>query len=221
MGTSITRHPLRQETAQMQADTRRLRWGAQREDRWRCGASNNQTLAAWVVRAQTRVLFLILFLGALSACSSTTTGVGPKLVNHSFSFNGKPYGDKWAATADLLEYSYGDQYRMVGKKALAPEDSLGPQSGISGPMPVGEFLYVKWRIKATGDVLENRVDLRPLLPKDMTGHELIFVIDSRQLYVYLATPTPKHEDDPPILKTTESRYYVTYEIYPTNTYAKR
>lgn len=56
---------------------------------------------------------------------------------------------------------------------------------------------------------------------DMTRHGVTFVIDGPQLYVYLVTPTPKHEDGSPILKTTESRYLVTYEIYPRNTYTKR
>lgn len=175
-----------------------------------------RTLASSFRRAQ--VLLLALFL-ALSAC--TASPAQPRLVNHAFSFNGKLYGDKWADTVDLLEYSYGDQYRMVRRKAATPQDSLGPQSSVNGAMPVGEFLYVKWRIKATGEVLDDRVDLRPLLPKNMTDHRLTFVIDGQQLYVYLVTPTPKHEDDPPILKTTESWFYITYEIYPHNTYTRR
>ena len=161
----------------------------------------------------------VVLLFALAACAATPTR--PKLVDHAFSFNGKLYGDKWAETVDLLEYSYGDQYRMVRDKVEPPKERLGPSSGVNGAMPVGDFLYVKWRIKATGEVLDDRVDLRRLLPKDMTDHGLTFVIDGRQLYVYLVTPTPKHENDPPILKTTESRYYVTYEIYPDNNYAKR
>jgi len=165
------------------------------------------------------VLWLAMLL-ALSACAGTSPA-RPKLVDHAFSFNGRPYADKWADTVDLLEYSYGDQYRMVRDKIEPPRERLGPGSGVSGAMPVGDFLYVKWRIRAIGDVLDDRVDLRPLLPPDMTRHELIFVISDRQLYVYLVTPTPKHENDPPILKTYLSLFQVTYEIYPTNTYAKR
>jgi hypothetical protein len=164
-------------------------------------------------------VLLVALLLALSGCAGVTQAT-PKLVFHSFSFNGWDYADKWADTVDLLEYSYGDQYRMVRRKALGPDDSLSPQAGVSGPMPVGDFLYVKWRIKATAEVVEDRVDLRPLLPRDMTEHELIFVIDGRQLYVYLVTPTPKHMGDPPILKTYLSLFNVTYEIYPINTYTK-
>ena len=164
-----------------------------------------------------RVVLLALLL-ALGACAAPSDQ--PKLVFHSFSFNGKAFSDKWGATIDLLEYSYGDEYRMVRDRIEPPRERLGPQSGVTGPMPVGEFLYVKWRVKATGEVCADRVDLHPLLPADMKDHELTFVIEGRQLYVYLVTPKPKHEEDPPLLKTTLSRYNLTYEIYPTNTYKR-
>jgi len=85
-------------------------------------------------------------------------------------------------------------------------------------MPVGEFLYVKWRIKETGEVLEDRVDLRKRLAPNMFEHKVTFVIDGKQLYVYLITPKAKRVEDPPPLKTFLSRYTVTYEIYPNNTY---
>ncbi len=148
---------------------------------------------------------------ALIACAN-----GPKTAFHAFSFDG--FSDKWDATIDLLEYSYGDQYQMVRRKAEPPLAKLSSSTGVAGTMPVGDFLYVKWRIKATGEVREDRVDLRPLLPASMEDFSLTFVIDDRQLYVYLVTPKPKHENDPPLLRTTKSRYHVTYEIYPSNTF---
>jgi hypothetical protein len=162
----------------------------------------------WLVSA------LLLAL-ALAACVNNSPAQ-IKLTDHSFSFDG--YFDKWDEIVDLLEYSYGDQYHMAQGKVKPPKERLRPQWGVNGSMPVGEFLYVKWRIKTTGEVLEDRVDLRPLLPKDMTDYGLTFVPDGKQLYVYLITPIPKHEDDPPLLKTTKSRYSVTYEIYPHNTF---
>ena len=167
-------------------------------------------VAMTALRYFSHVLCLAL-LAALTACAT-----GPKLIDHEFSFDG--YFDKWANTIDLLEYSYGDQYRMVRDKVEPPRERLRPQAGVNGSIPVGDFLYVKWRIKATNEICEDRVDLRPLLPKDMTDHGLIFVIDGKQLYVYLVTPIPKDEDAPPILKTTRSWFHVTYEIYPHNTF---
>lgn len=163
-------------------------------------------------------------LMALSACANgTMQGTASAQPYHAFSFDG--WFDKWATQVDLLEYSYGDQYRMVRNSVTDPRsavfkgmDSLPPTTEVNGPMPVGEFLYVKWRIKETGEVLEDKVDLRNRLPANMFEHKLTFVIDGKQLYVYLVTPKPKHKTEPPILKTYLSKYTVTYEIYPHNTY---
>lgn len=84
------------------------------------------------------------------------------------------------------------------------------------PMPVGEFLYVKWRVRATGQVYEERVSLRNRLPVDMKDHGLTFVIEGPQLYVYLITPKLKNTPygTPPLNKSWYSKSYVTYEIFP-------
>ncbi len=85
-------------------------------------------------------------------------------------------------------------------------------------MPIGEFMYVKWRIKATGEVLEDRVDLRARLPHDMRDHSLTMVIDDRQLYLYVVTTQAKKtKEETPVLKTWLSNYYLTYQIYPSLT----
>jgi len=139
---------------------------------------------------------LLMWAFASAACANTSPGQ-PKLVWHEFSFDGW-YDNKWAEKVDLLAYSYGDQYRMVRDEVKPPKERLGQSAGVNGPMPVGEFLYVKWRIKTTGEVLEDRVDLRPLLPKDMTDYVLTFVPDERQLYVYLVTPTARKATWPPL-----------------------
>jgi hypothetical protein len=159
------------------------------------------------------LLAMLLMLGACAAPSSH-----PRLVSHSFSFDG--YSDEWDERIDLLEYSYGDRYRMVRDKAPPDRKRLRPQSGVTGLMPVGEFLYVKWRVKATDEVHEDKVDLRPLLPAAMDRHGLTFLIEGPQLHVYLITPKPKHPTAPPLLKTSESMFRLTYEIYPTNTYKR-
>lgn len=140
---------------------------------------------------------------------------------HDFAFDG--WRDKWHPAHELLEYSYGDGSRMLRNSIFTPRSpvfegmsSLPPSTGVSGPMPVGDFLFVKWRIKSTGEVFEDRVDLRQRLPKDMTDHGLTFVIEGRQLYVYVITPKVRNSDLPPNKKTSSSRYRETFEIYPTN-----
>jgi hypothetical protein len=146
---------------------------------------------------------------------------GPKVVSHAFSFDG--FNDKWANSVELLAYAYGDQYHMVRNDVANPRSpvfaglsNLPPATGVNGPMPVGEFLRVKWRLQATGEVLEERVDLRDRLPGNMADHELTFVIDGRQLIVYVMTPRRKKSaDEPPVLKTWRSEFAYGYEIFPT------
>jgi hypothetical protein len=154
-------------------------------------------------------LCLALLMG-ITACAT-----GPRMANHAFWFDG--FSDKWANQVDLLEYSYGDQYRMVRDKVKPQQERVPPASLVSGTIPIGDFLYVKWRIKATGEVCEDRVDLRLLLPRDMNNTELTFVIDNKQLYIYLVTDKPRDHREPQPLKTFLAKYTVTYELYPTNT----
>lgn len=160
-----------------------------------------------------RLLVAALLICALGACA-----MPPLKPWHSFSFNG--WSDKWADQADLLEYDYGGKYRMVRGKVASGQSGVGYVNNVNGPMPVGDFLYVRWRLKGSNEIFEDKVDLRDLLPGNMQDHGLTFVIDRQQLYVYLITPLAKHESDRPLLKTTKSRYYVTYEVYPQNTYKK-
>lgn len=161
-------------------------------------------------------LTALIVAASLVACAST-----PKLVPHAFNFDGLK--DKWAESVDLLAYAYGDGYSMVREdpdhpstSLFAGKPSLPSGNSVYGPMPVGEFLFVKWRLRETGEVLERRVDLRARLPQDMTEHELTFVIDGRQLYVYVVTPRRKRSyDEPPWLRTWRSEYAFAYEIFPT------
>lgn len=157
-----------------------------------------------------RCILVWIVLLMVSGCAT-----GAREAFHSFSFNG--WSDKWAGQVDLLEYSYGDQYYMVRRKARSDETTLGYGTGVTGLMPIADFLYVKWRIKATGEVVEDRADLRGVLPSDMKDHGVTFVIDGRQLYVYLVTPKAKRTEEPPPLRTYLSSYTETYEIYPANT----
>lgn len=55
-------------------------------------------------------------------------------------------------------------------------------------MPIGDYLYVKWRLKETGEVYEDTVDLRQRLPKDISEHRIYFDIQGAQLHVYLVSP---------------------------------
>lgn len=173
------------------------------------------------MRARRIFVGVLMTLALATACATKVTEPW-----HDFTFDG--WSDKWYPAHELLEYSYGDQYRMVRASVIKPEHPINegkkmlpPTEGVSGPMPVGEFLFVKWRIKATGELVEDRVDLRQRLPKDMKDHGLTFVIEGKQLYVYVITTKVRNSDLPPNKKTSLSRYRETFEVYPTNELSKK
>lgn len=64
-----------------------------------------------------------------------------------------------------------------------------------GPLPRGQGLYVRWKVKSTGKVYEDAVNLEPLLPStdqnDRTyipeGFTISFKVKGPKLYVYLHT----------------------------------
>ena len=125
-----------------------------------------------------RATLLLALSLVLAACAS-----GPRLVDHGFGFD---------AVADspgvqVLDYRYGQSHAPGARMPQWVRDDAGVAGGTHtrGPMPVGESLYVRWRIRATGEVLEDTVDLRGRLPNDMAGREIYFVVDQRQLRVYL------------------------------------
>jgi hypothetical protein len=157
---------------------------------------------------------LVPALTALPGCATV-----PQVSYHAFEFDG--WFDKWATKIDLLAYSYGDpvndRFGLVHEKVAQDKQTLSYRTGVNGTMPIGEFLYVKWRVKATGEVVEDKVDLRSRLPADMFQHSITFVIDNKQLYVYLVTPKPAIKGVPE-LKTYLSDSRLTYEIYPASTY---
>jgi hypothetical protein len=156
---------------------------------------------------------LLIAVFALAGCAT-----GARTSYHTFSFDG--WNDNWAKTVDLLEYDYGGAHSMVQRKAESEENTLGYRTSINATMANGEYLYVKWRIKSTGEVIESRVDLRGRLPDNMFDQGVTFVIDEKQLYVYLITAEKKKYMSPPVLRTSRSNHYVSYEIFPTNTFKK-
>ena len=153
--------------------------------------------------------FLLILVFALGACAS-----GPQLVNHSFGF------DVLADSPDvvLLDYRYGTS-RHPGAKPrewALRSGAIEQHSSVSGEMILGETLYIKWRIKSSGEVLEDTVDLKSRLPRDIEGHRLYFVVERRQLNVYLISPRLRPPDFP-VVGPAKYRYYQAYVIYPNST----
>jgi hypothetical protein len=91
---------------------------------------------------------------------------------------------------EILNYQYGDQQKTF----FSPEreriklGQIFKSGNLTGFLPRGDFLYVKWRIKSTGEVLEDRVDLRNRLPESLEDLRIHFVCHGRQLYVFVGWP---------------------------------
>jgi hypothetical protein len=112
--------------------------------------------------------------------------VGETPVWHSFSFNGT-----WESPdITVLNYRYGNSKAYgLSSHEYQPGEGNAPQStSIHGEMLRGDSLYVKWRIKKTGQVYEDTVDLKSRLPADIFNHKIHFIVSGPQLYVYLIGP---------------------------------
>ena len=129
-----------------------------------------------------------LLISIISACILIACGHGMvlteqwgKVVNHGFEFD--VVSD--SPDIEVLNYEYStkkprrDQLLGIGGNRVAQ------QTGIYGGFPVGDFIYMKWRVRSTGGIFEDRVDLRGRLPRDITDHKIYCVIDGKQLYVLL------------------------------------
>jgi len=151
-------------------------------------------------------LALLVFTCILTAC-----GAGGRVVNHSFGFDIR----KAVPPVEVLEYRYGVS-GMTGTRP--PEWALKEgksfrYEGVTGPIPVGDSLYVKWRIKDTAQVFEDNVDLRHRLPSNIKDHSIYFDIKGPRLYVYLISPEYLPKGSPP--NGLRSYFYHKFiTIYP-------
>jgi hypothetical protein len=150
-------------------------------------------------------LCIALSLSVLVACAS-----GPQVVDHGFEFDAIVD----SPGIDVLDYAYGNEYRMTrAEPHLLKEGRINQSTNIHGGFPRGDFLYVKWRLRASGEVFDDRVDLRNRLPADITRQTIRFTIKERQLHVYLVTRNRRAEGSPagPIRKYQDLE---VIEIYP-------
>lgn len=133
------------------------------------------------------------------------------MVNHSFSFDARHD----SPDIEVLDYQYGDGTQF-GTHADKERILLGenfPSDDISGVMPRGDTLYVKWRDKHTHHVYEDKVDLKHRLPRDITDMRIHFLINGSQLYVYLIYPGLKDASVPEGPVKTY-RHQKQVQIYP-------
>lgn len=138
------------------------------------------------LRALSAVVLLAMCAVAASCASA------PQFVDHAFSFDA--FADKW--DAELLDYRYGTAAMTRTPDWEKRTNRVNQGTNINGGMLRGNDLYVKWRIKETGEVLEDTVDLRDKLPHDIRDHRIHFLISGKQLLVYVISPERRPTDWP-------------------------
>ena len=130
--------------------------------------------------------FSLFLMACLMTISLTACAKEDRVVFHGFEHNLAVD----SPGVELLGCRYGDTLGTATAQEIARgEKSLDTQGCTlgAGETLMGDFLYVKWRDKASQQVFEDRVDLKSRLPspKAMRGTTVYFLIDDNQLYVYL------------------------------------
>jgi hypothetical protein len=120
----------------------------------------------------------------LAGCATGYTG---STVAHGFEF----HAGLDSPDIEVIAYRYGSPVDTIGGRIVrtAQDTKDGKdQQGVtivSAEMPVGKELYVKWRIKATGQVLEDTANLETTWKRSMEGWVLYFWVNKDKLQVYV------------------------------------
>lgn len=126
------------------------------------------------------IFFIIQF--ALQGCAFGR----PTMIHHSFSFSTL----RDSPGVEVLNYRYGDckEFGTCANKYRVAEGKTFTGGRVAGWYPRGEYLYVKWRIRETGQVYEDKADLTKRLPSDISDCRIHFALKGAQLYIWLMPP---------------------------------
>ncbi len=161
-----------------------------------------------------KLLHSILLRIAIATIACILAGcsiAGPRTALHSFEF----HVSLDSPDVELLDYRYGTstQHGTFPPAWALQSGSIAQNVGTSGDMIIGDFLFVKWKIKESGQIYQENVDLRNRLPRNLDDNTIYFVIRGPQLYVYLVTPDRSPVGSPPHgLRMYKSRVVKT--LYP-------
>lgn len=150
----------------------------------------------------------------LTACAVN----GPRIVNHSFQFDA--ISD--SSEIEILDYRYGESKNPGARPPdwALKTGHIGQGAGITGPMVVGDSLYVKWKIRKTGGIYQDTVDLRQRLPYDIEDHIIRFLVKDSQLNIYVISrkelkpnPCMMHGDPRKLAKVSGKADDIVYGMY--------
>ncbi|HEU5047343.1 MAG TPA: hypothetical protein VFT64_05800 [Rickettsiales bacterium] len=150
------------------------------------------------IKARAITLAASFMFCALAACADP-------IAHHEFSFGDVNRQENKGI--EILDYRYGNN-KTIPTSPSADQLASGhvPQFTSVGTFdPPGDSLYVKWRVKSTGKVYQDTVDLKSRLPSNMNNKEIHFLIKDTKLYVYLIASEP-HEVGKAYKRTCESLY---------------
>ncbi|NEX60299.1 hypothetical protein [Noviherbaspirillum galbum] len=157
------------------------------------------------LRAVTRTAILFV---CLAGCASQ-----PQVVFHTFEFD----AILDSPNARILDFKYGNSKQPVASPSryAVAMDQAGQRMAMGGYILKPDFLYVKWRNKATGIVFEESAELKKRLPSDITKCIVRFVIRNDHLFIYLLTQEPKPADWPSS-EFTGFEHKKVYQVYPSD-----
>lgn len=140
-------------------------------------------------RESLKWLFACLMLLSLSACA-----MAGNRAHHSFSFDTRHD----SPDVEVLDYQYGDaaHFETGAERESVALGQVFVGGNVSGVMPRGDTLYVKWRDRHTHHVYQDRVDLKSRMPRNISDLTVYFLIKGPQLYVYLIYPGLKEASVP-------------------------
>lgn len=168
------------------------------------------TASQWgVVVCLKRALVLPAAIGML--CSVSACSGGADYVDHGFEFDAQTD----TPGIQILEYKYGDG-AFVGTQNppyLLKEGRSLQRTNVWGHMRRPDTLYVKWRIADEDRTLEDTVDLRKRLPRNLTGSKVYFMVQGTQLEVYLISMGPRKSDSQGV-GPKKFRHLEVTKIYP-------
>lgn len=143
------------------------------------------TITERVMEAPMRRPLAIFLLGfVMSTQHACSEDREPRWAFHGLSYNQAADMPQ----VEILDCLYGNGLGAHTQREIDEGRARRGECGnIFGSGPIGDFLYVRWRDKATSQEYEDRVDLKSRLPssKEMHGQTIYFLIDDNQLYVYL------------------------------------
>lgn len=177
--------------------------------RWRYSAQVSFVGSREIKKLLSCAVFVVCIF--VVACASSG---GEQL--HTFSFDVRTENPD----VEVLDYRYGEA--RIGPSSADPnsiaQGKFRQSASVGGYLPRGQSLYIKWRLRATGEVREDTVDLEARLPADISHHTITLMFVEGALFVYLITPqvliAGQQSEGP--RRYNEFKAYTVYPDYRSN-----